>query len=198
MAYEVQPGTPSEAVPTLPTVPMEQLSLPVFAFVFKEPVAGWPHTRSWLTTLASILSTGYDAARTEPVLFTASAASAVSGGTAIKAGTLQVKKGFTRLTCCGWLLMHAVQVDGDLPDDVKQFVRSMISFRSTFSPSKGAAEDAYENIFMTNRAAMRQRTSFLKLCAIFNSNIKTKDLSDPEGRSKLSDCLLYTSPSPRD
>ena len=106
---------------------------------------------------------------------------------AIAASSLRLKKGLSRLTCCGWLLMHCVQAEGEMPDDVKALLRSMLTIRATFSPSKSASQDAYENIMVTNRAACRQRTTTLKLCTIFANNIEFKDKENPAGRKQLSD-----------
>ena len=182
---QVLTGTPAMEVPVVPKQPMTQMLLPLFAFGWKETAGGWPHTRPWLTTLASILATGYDSARTDPVLFAASGASMASGG-AIAASSLRLKKGLTRLTCCGWLLMHCVKVEGELPDDVKALFQSMLTIGATFSPSKGASQDTYENIMVTNRAACRQRTTSLKLCTMFANNIELKDKEDPAARKQLS------------
>ena len=191
---QVQPNTPSTPVPVMPKNPMTRLDLPVFAFVWKNTTSGWPHTRPWLTTLASIMATGYDAARTDPVLFASPVAreAAVAEGEVaqvshVRGVSLPVKKGLTRLTCCGWLLMHAVKAESELPEDVTTLIRSMQSVSSTFSPSKGAAQDTYETIFVTNRAAMRQRTTSLKLCTMFANTIDVRDQQDKEERKKLSD-----------
>ena len=120
------------------------------------------------------------------MLFAVFAASVTPEGR-IAAGSLLLKKGLARLTCCGWLLMHAVRYEGDLPDDVACLLPSMLTIPATFSPSKGTSQDTYENIMVTNRAAMRQRTTTLKLCTLFAKNIDVKDQEDPEGRGQLSD-----------
>ena len=83
--------------------------------------------------------------------------------------------------------MHAVKAENALPDDVRAVLRSMLTLSATFSPSKSATDDTYENIMVTNRAAMRQRTTTLKLCTMFSKNIELKDKEDWAGRCKCSD-----------
>lgn len=85
--------------------------------------------------------------------------------------------------------MHVIKAEGEgtVSADVEKVIRSLQVLSATFSPSKSTVDDMYENIMVTNRAAMRQRTTSLKLCTMFAKNIEIKDQQDPDERKKKSD-----------